>query len=300
MTGWILYKQRQQDRRPPAYGVFRLLEEAGRQGITARVVVPGDVDLIVTNEGRRSILLEEQDVDLPDFLIPRMGASTTYFALAVMRHLEQLGVYVGNTARSVEIVKDKLYTYQILAQNKIPIVRTMLAKFPISVDLVERSFGFPVVVKTLSGSQGRGVFLCEHRRQFEDLIAMITTSEGNPHFIIQEFVATSRGRDLRIVVIGGRVVGCMERTAAEDSFKANFSQGGFVAPYPLNSAIEELAIRTAEVLGLDIAGIDLLFADGMFKVCEANSSPGFEGMESCCGVNIAREIYELVKNRIKR
>ena len=155
----------------------------------------------------------------------------------------------------------------------------MLVKFPVDIALVERHLGFPVVIKTLSGSQGSGVFLSHKAREFDDLMQLIEATNKNANIILQEFIANSHGRDLRVFTIGGRVAGCYERRGQEDSFKANVSAGGSARPFQITPEIEWLATQTANILDLDVAGIDLLFDNGHYKICEANSSPGFEGLD---------------------
>lgn len=298
MKGWILYKDSASGLRPEAYEMHRFVEAAKEKNIEIRVVRPEQFDLIVTRDDRKSILLDGEVVALPDFLLPRMGAGTTYFALAVIRHMERLGVYVFNSSESIETVKDKLYSQQILAERNVPFPKTMLVKYPVDVDLVEKQLGFPVILKTLSGSQGSGVFLSENSSSFRDLLELIQATKSNVNIILQEFIESSRGRDLRVLIIGGRAVACMERVSTDESFKANFSRGGEVRKFDMTSEIEWLATETAQIFGLDIAGIDLLFDGEHFKVCEANSSPGFEGIEKCCDEDIAGLIYDFIKVRL--
>jgi len=298
MKGWILYKDSASGLKPEAYEMHRLLKVAKETGIEMQVVKPEQFELIVTRDDRKSILLDGEVVSLPDFLLPRMGAGTTYFAMAVIRHLERLGVHTFNSSESIDIVKDKLYSQQILAEKDIPFPKTMLAKYPVDVSLIEKQFGFPLIVKTLSGSQGNGVFLSESKSNFSDLLEFIHATRSNANIILQEYIGSSRGRDLRVFIIGGRAVACMERIATDDSFKANFSRGGEVRVFEITAEIEWLATETARIFGLDIAGIDLLFDGDHFKICEANSSPGFEGIEKCCDVDIAKEIYNFVRVRL--
>ena len=298
MKGWILYKDSAAGLRPEAYEMHRFIEAAKERNIEIRVVKPEQFDLIVTRDDRKSILLDGEVVPLPDFLIPRMGAGTTYFALAVIRHLERLGVHVFNSSQSIETVKDKLFSQQILAERNVPFPKTMLAKYPVDVNLVEQHFGFPLIVKTLSGSQGSGVFLSETPSNFRDLMELIHATSPNANIILQEFIEDSRGKDLRVLIIGGRAVACMERVSTDESFKANFSRGGEVRKFEMTPEIEWLATDTAQIFGLDIAGIDLLFDGDHFKVCEANSSPGFEGIEKCCEADIAGLIYDFIKVRL--
>ena len=203
-----------------------------------------------------------------------------------------------NSSQSIETVKDKLYTQQILAAHNFPVPRTMLARYPLNIPLIEETIGFPIVVKTISGSQGSGVFLCENKGHLEDLMQLIDTAKTQANFIIQEFIKTIKGRVLRVFIVGSRVIACMERIAIDGSFKANFSRGGQAKEFPVSKEVEWLATESARVLNLDIAGIDLLFDGENFKVCEANSSPGFKGIESCCNISIPDAIFDFIKVRL--
>lgn len=300
MIGWIIYKHLPQDVKPEMYEIRRLVEEAERQGIEIRVLAPEQFELIVTRDDRKSVMVDGEVLQLPDFVLPRMGAGTNYFGLALIRHLERLGVRTFNSSQSIDTVKDKLFTQQILAEHNLPVPKTMLIRSKVDVNLVEKHLGFPVVVKTISGSQGSGVFLAETKSKFIDLLEMINAYKENATMILQEFVESSRGMDLRVLTIGGRAVAAMKRTSGNDSFKANYSRGGIVEPYEITPEMEWLALETARLLNLDIAGIDLLFDGDHYKICEANSSPGFEGIESCCSVNIAEEIYNFLRVRLNR
>lgn len=298
MKGWILYKDNSGFIKNKSYAVNRLIESAKQQDVELQLISPNRLDLTVTREDRKSILLDGNPVSLPDFIIPRMGAFTTYFDLAVIRHLERLGVKSFNSSESIEIVKDKLFSHQILAERNLPIPKTMLVKFPVDVDLVEKRLGFPVVVKTLYGSQGSGVFLCESKKQLVDLIQLVEVTKGSANIILQEFIKSSRGRDLRVFTIGGRAIACVERTAPEGEFKANYSAGGSVAPYEITPEIEWLAVETSRIFNLDIAGIDLLFDGEHYRVCEANSAPGFEAIEKCLDINVPKEMFHFIRLRL--
>jgi len=267
--------------------------------IELKLVAPEELDLIVTKEGRKSILYNGNLIDLPDCLIPRMG-TVTYYALAIIRHFERLGVFILNSSQSMETSKDKLATLQFLASNNIPIPKTMLAKFPLNISVVEKEFDYPLIIKTITGSKGRGVFLLEDRNKLNDLANLMEISK-NPgiNLILQEFISSSRGRDIRVIVIGGRVIGAMLRTAVNNNFKANYSAGGSVAAFDLNPVIEWLAIESSKLIGLDISGIDILFDDDNYKVCEVNSYPGFEGFEKATGINVSEEIYRYIQVRLE-
>ncbi|MBF8984891.1 RimK family alpha-L-glutamate ligase [Lutibacter sp. B2] len=297
MIGWIIYSENETEIVSERHEVNRFLEEAEAKGIQLRVLTPEQIDLFVTSQNRKSILVCGETTKLPDFVLPRMGAGTTYFALAVIRHLERLGVPCINSSHPIEIVKDKLYTQQILAENNFPVPKTMLAKFPINVDLIEKNIGFPAVIKTLYGTQGKGVFLSNTKKSFKDLMQLVEITNSKVNIIIQEFIKDSYGRDLRVLVVGGRAIACMERTAPEDEFKANFSNGGSVKKYELTPEIEWLATEACKITGLEIGGVDLLFDGEHYKICEINSAPGFKGIESCCDINVAQEIFEYLKIR---
>jgi len=280
--------------KPEVYEIRRLVETAATVGITIRVLSPDQIDIIVFREDRSSILVDEVPTSLPDFILPRMGAGTSYFALAVIRHLERMGVYSVNSSQSIENVRDKLYTLQILAEANLPIPKTILLKFPVEPTIVSRHLKFPVVVKTLSGTQGMGVFLSTGQDSFEDLMQLIQATNKSANIILQELIEMSEGRDLRVFVVGRQVVGAMERIARAGTFKANCSIGGTGVPYNVTPEIESLAIGIAEILNLEIAGIDLLFDRDGFKICEVNSAPGFEAMENFCGLDIAAQIIRFI------
>ncbi len=159
MKGWIIYRENETEIVSERFEVNRFVEAAKEENIEIVVLRPEQIDLIVTLHNRKSIMVDGEVTTLPDFVLPRMGAGTSYFALAVIRHLERLGVPCINSSHPIEVVKDKLFTQQILAENNLPVPRTMLAKFPVNIELVEKNIGFPAIVKTISGSQGRGVFL---------------------------------------------------------------------------------------------------------------------------------------------
>ncbi|MDI9819359.1 MULTISPECIES: RimK family alpha-L-glutamate ligase [unclassified Legionella] len=293
MKGWVLYKRSKQELTDADHGVNRLLAAAAHLQLELEVYKPEQFELVVTREEKRSILLDGSRVLLPDFLLPRLGAETSYFALAVVRQLEKSGVYTCNDSSAIETVRDKMLLSQLFAQSDLPFPKTMLVKFPVSASVVKREIGFPLVIKNTSGARGIGIHLCESEISFIDLMELIASHGGNQQMILQEYIASSYGRDLRVFVLGGKVIGSMQRKA-KNSFKANYSLGGEVFPYPLNDEIEQLAIACADLFNLKIAGIDLLFAEDGFKICEANSSPGFKGMEQVMREDIAMQILEYV------
>ncbi len=294
MNGWILHKKELGE----VYETDTLVEEFEKQGIKVRVVNPQDVDIFVDRDDRKSILVGGVSRALPDFVIPRTGSGTTYFIKAIIRHLERLGVILINGSSSIDAVKDKLYTQQVLGESNLPVPKTLLVKHPINVDLVETNIQYPMIIKTLSGSYGAGVFLVENRKQLKQLLKMAEITKPSYNIIIQEFIEDSFGKDLRVLVVNGKVVGCMMRQSIDDDFRANITRGGEGIPYQIDEQIEWLGGECARLLNLDIAGVDLLFNKDGYSICEVNSSPGFEGMDKYCKTNIAEEMVNFVKYKI--
>jgi len=275
----------------------RFVEEADKYGIDFSLVFADEIDLIVSRDDRKSIRFRNDIVALPDSLLARTGSGTGYFNLSVLRQFERLNVPTLPNSAAIEASKDKMYANQILAQAGLPIPKTMLTRFPCKAELVEKVVGFPCVLKVVTGSHGKGVYLCENAKQFEDLSELVSSLDFKNSMIVQEYVQYSEGRDLRVIVIGGRVVGAMLRQSTDGSFKANISRGGEGTPYAVDDQMELLAIQTAKVLDLDIAGVDLLFHSDGYRICEANSSPGFKGFEKALGINIPQKVFDYAKLR---
>jgi gamma-F420-2:alpha-L-glutamate ligase len=292
--GWMLVK----DRFWESYETNRLIEEFQKQDIEIQLVDPNTIDIFVNKDNKKSILVNGEPSDLPKFVFPRTGSGTSYYIKAVIRHFERMDIPVINSSDAIDNVKDKLYTHQILAQSNLDIPKTMLLRYPIDIDFVEKNIGFPVIVKKISGSYGRGVFLCEYKKQLRQLVTMAELTKKSYDIIIQEFIKDTWGKDLRVFVVNNKVVGCMMRQATDEDFRANISRGGEGFPYEVNEQIEWLSSESSKALDLDIAGVDLLFQNGGYKICEVNSNPGFEGMEQFTKKNIAGEIVSFIKLKL--
>ena len=292
--GWMLVKQKFMD----SYETQRLLEEFGNHDIEVKLIDPNEIDIFVNKENKQSILVNGESLPLPKFVFPRTGSGTTYYIKAVIRHFERMGVPIINSSDAIDNVKDKLYSHQILAESNLDIPKTMLLKHPIDVEFVEKNIGFPAIVKTISGSYGRGVFLAETKKQFKQLLSMAELTKPKYNIIVQEFIKDTWGKDLRVLVVNNKVVGCMMRQSTDDDFRANLSRGGEGFPYEVNEQIEWLSSEASKALDLDIAGVDLLFQNGGYKICEVNSNPGFEGMEMFTKKNIAGEIVSFIKLKL--
>lgn len=294
LSGWIIHKKSLGEN----HEVQRLVEEFEKQGVDIRVVNPKDVDIFVDRDDRKSIIVDGKPRKLPDFVIPRTGSGTTYFIKAIIRHMERLGVVMINGSDAVDNVKDKLYSQQILGQSNLPVPKTMLVKHPINVELVEKNIKYPMIVKTLSGSYGSGVFMVEDRKQFRQLMKMAELSNSRYNIIIQECIEDSLGKDLRVLVVNGKVVGCMMRQSVDGDFRANITRGGEAIPYQIDEDIEWIGGECARLLNLDIAGVDLLFNRESYTICEVNSAPGFKGMEKYTKINVAEEMVNYVVKKI--
>lgn len=291
MRCWILFDRPVQPGVPEAAEIVRFQQSARRLGIDLSVLDPRGFELVVDAGQDWSAVWRGRPLPRPDAIIPRTGSETTYFTLAVLRHFEREGVRIVNRAAAIEAVADKLHTLQLLARAGIPIPRTILARFPVDVDLVERELGFPVVVKTLRGTRGAGVLLCADRAQFADLTSLLDGVGPQSDVIFQRYVRASHGRDVRVLVVDGRPIAAMERRAADGGFKSNISLGGRALPFAPPPEMQALAVHVAATLGLDVAGVDILFDDDGYSVCEANSSPGFEGLERATGVDVPAAVF---------
>jgi len=299
MEVWILFNEEVESSSAEAFEVRRFLAEGREMGVDVKVYHPEQFDLLVTDEDRESVLIDGKPVPLPDFVLPRCYViDSGYFSLAVVRQLERMGVRVFNDSMSIEMVADKMHTHQVLAESNLPTPTTMLAKFPVNIELVERTIGFPIVVKTLLGVNGSGVFLIDNPDSFSDLMNLIEQTTPNTQLIFQKYIAMSHGRDLRLFVVDGEVIASMERRASDGGFKANYTQGAEVVEFFPDDEAKALAVQCAEILNLQVAGIDLLYDENGYTICEANSFPGFKGLESCCNVNVPREIYSAMQQRI--
>jgi gamma-F420-2:alpha-L-glutamate ligase len=291
MRIWIIQQKMNRHNR---YENQRLMEAGG--GLCEIILHP-TIDIIVSSQGRRSIRVRNRVVDIPDVIIPRTGSGTGYFGFAILRHLERLGVNTVNPSYAIEATKDKLYAHQIFAEKGIPTPKTMLVKHPVNANLVDREIGWPAIVKIMAGSYGKGVYQVTSKSRFTDFIEFAHGIKTDEAIIVQEYVDTHPGEDLRVFVVGDRVLGAMKRSARDGSFKANITRGGRGENYPLTPEIEDLALRVARSLDLEVAGVDLLFGRDGFLVCEANSAPGFEGFERATGIDVAGAIIDYARSK---
>ena len=290
MTVLILTKQKKEF----DYETTRLLKSFAEKDISVRVCYFNKFDVIL-NHG---IFYDGECMQRPKAVLVRLGAGISRSELSVIRYFELEGIPCYNGSGSINLVQDKFQSSEILSNSGISVPHTMIVKFPSRTDLVEKTIGFPCVVKVVVGSFGEGVYLCKSKQEYIKFIEFVDAVHNEKTLIVQEYLGYKPGEDLRVFVVGGKVLGAMKRTAPIDDFRANITNGGTGESFPVSQEIEEIALRTAEVLNLSIAGIDLLFDSRGFRVCEANSNPGFSGFDKYCHTNVADIITEFIINKI--
>ena len=243
---------------------------------------------------RRSILFRGEQIDV-DAVIPRIGASVTFYGTAVVRQFETMGVYCLASASAISTSRDKLCAHQILARAGVDLPITAFARsVKDTSSVIEMVGGAPLVIKLHEGTQGNGVVLAETKKAAESVIDAFRQLDAN--ILVQEFVKEARGSDVRCIVVGGRVVAAMLRHAAPGDFRSNLHRGGSAEPAKLTTKERRTAVKAAKALGLNVAGVDLLRSDRGPLVLEVNSSPGLEGIEAATGIDVAAEIIEFVEN----
>lgn len=277
----------------------RFEEEAKASGIELEISTPNNFEIVLETSNKDQIYHKEKNYQMPDVFLSRH--TTSFYSHMISRHFEQNETtFVVNPSIARQISNDKLLTIQHLSQNNIPVPKSILAKFPLNTKFIEKHLTYPIIVKKTKGSEGKGIVLCENKHQLEDLLEMLedSTNTYQHKFILQEFIDTKKGQDIRVFVIGGRAIGAMLRTGKDGDFKANYSGGGSVTNFELTPEIEWLATESAKVVGLNIAGVDLLFDKEGYKICEINASPYFEGFEQATGINIPQEIFNYLQIRL--
>ncbi|MEZ4180695.1 MAG: RimK family alpha-L-glutamate ligase [Candidatus Doudnabacteria bacterium] len=284
---------------PKLYSTKRFKEEAKAMGIKFRVLEVYKFDLVIGDNGKEVIYYNEKPLPLPDVVIPRYNTSN--YAHMVTKFYEDSPVFVVNDSRARQIAKDKLSSLQLLNAQNIPVPNSILAKTPLKLDFVEKHLDYPIIVKKGEGSVGKGIMLTNNRAELEDLIEILEASVDyqKHNFILQEFISTKRGQDIRVIVVGGTPIGAMLRSGKEGDYKANYSGGGTVKPIELTPEIEWLAIESAKIIGLEVAGVDLLFDKDGYRVCEVNASAGFEGFEKATNINVPQEIFKYLQVRVR-
>lgn len=278
------------------YSTRRLREAAEERGHDVRVVDYLRCVIDITSH-RPAIHYGGEKLTGIDAIIPRIGATHTFYGAAVVRQFEMMGVYPTNESQGISRSRDKLRSLQLLAAQGVGLPVTSFAHSTKDIDgLISLVGGAPLVVKLLEGTQGMGVVLAETKKAAESVVGAFRQLDAN--ILVQEFIKEAGGSDIRAFVVGNRVVAAMERTAPAGDFRSNVHRGGSMSRVRLTPEERATAKRAAKILGLNVAGVDLMRSNHGPVVLEVNSSPGLEGIEEATGVDVAGKVVEFIdKNR---
>jgi len=280
------------------YSTRRLIEAAREQGHSARVLDPLRCYMRISSDAF-SMHYKGKPLAGYDAVVPRIGASVTRYGTAVLRQFELMHTFTPNPSDAILKARDKLRCHQLLAAQSIGMPATVFGDNPDDTqDLLAMLGPPPHVIKLNEGTQGAGVMLTEKPSASRGVIEALRGLYAN--FVVQEFVAEARGADLRCFVVGGKVVAAMRRQAPKGDFRSNLHRGGSASDIKPNAAEKEMAVRAAAVLGLGVAGVDLIRSSRGPLVLEVNASPGLEGIEEASGVDVAGAVIRHVAAELKR
>jgi ribosomal protein S6--L-glutamate ligase len=269
------------------YSTRRLVEAAKALGHRPRVLDTLRCNMVLGRDRPRILYRgEELDPLRVHVVIPRIGASITGYGLAVVNQLDLMGVPVLSSAIPIARSRDKLRALQLLSRFGIDIPRTVMCRYRDEVPQAVELVGLPCIIKLIQGTQGVGVMMANTTAEVQGMLDTLWTL--GQEIILQELVAESRGRDVRALVVGDRVVAAMRRTARAGEFRSNIHRGGVAEALQLEREYAEVAVKAARVMGLEVAGVDMLEARTGPKIMEVNSSPGFEGLEAATAIDIAK------------
>lgn len=279
-----------------SYSTERIVSAAAQRGHQVEVLDPLRFAVNV-EAGQPSLNYSGRPVDSYDAVIPRIGASITFFGVAVVRQFEQMGVFTLNGSHAITVARDKLRALQVLSRHAIGFPASSFVKHRDDIlPAIDRLGGAPVIIKLLEGTQGVGVILAEDRRIAQAIVETLQSAQQN--VLIQKFVKESRGRDVRAFVVGGRVVAAMRRIATDGEYRSNVHRGGRTETVTLSPEAERVALRAAQIMGLRVAGVDMLESNDGPLVMEVNSSPGLEGIEGTTRVDIAGAILKHCEEQV--
>lgn len=283
-------------RAPVAYSTRRLREAAESRGHDVKILDTLRFALEVEHAAP-GLWYNSKPLSDYDAVIPRIGASITYYGTAVVRQFEQMGVYTPSSSNGIANSRDKLRALQILSRHDIGLPHTAFVRRKNDVlPAIERVGGAPVIIKLLEGTQGVGVILADSVKVAEAIIETLQSAKQN--VLIQKFVGESAGTDVRAFVVGGQVVAAMRRTAQGGDFRSNVHRGGSAEAIELEPAFRDTAIRAAQIMGLNVAGVDMLEGKDGPQVMEVNSSPGLEGIETSTGLDVAGAVIDFLERQV--
>lgn len=290
MTVYIL------SRNETLYSTQRLVEAGKAKGWNIRVIdyLMCSIEIM---KSELAVIYQGELLPVPDAIIPRIGASRTFYGTAMVRHFEIMGAFsvAGNLA--IARSRDKLRSLQVLSIHGVDMPKTVFASNKANAkDVIKLSGGTPLVLKILEGTQGVGVVLVETQKAAQSVLDAFYGMDVN--LLVQEFIKEAGGADIRVFVVNGEVVGAMKRQGAEGDFRSNLHQGGSAAAYKLNRKEKAIALAAAKAMGLGVCGVDMIPSDRGPLVMEVNSSPGLEGIEKATGLDIAGKIMDYIKMNI--
>lgn len=284
-------------RQPDLYSHRRLKEAAEERGHELRIVNTLRCYMNIASR-RPEIYYNGEKLEGYDAVIPRIGASVTFYGLAVLRQFEMMGVYPLNESVAIGRSRDKLRSMQLLARDGIGLPVTTFAHDPSqTAEVLELAGGAPIVIKLLEGTQGIGVVLADTNRSAKSVVEAFRGAKVN--ILLQEFIKEAGGTDIRAIVVGGKVIAAMKRTGAEGDFRSNLHRGGSAQLIKLSPEERATAVRAAKSMGLNVCGVDMLRANHGPVVMEVNSSPGLEGVENATGLDVAGKIIEYLEKHAR-
>ena len=284
-------------RNPNLYSTQRLVREGEQRGHDMEVIDPLKCDIIIEKE-KPTIYYKDRYLDYVDAIIPRIGASVTFYGCAVVRQFEMMGVFAIVTSDAILRSRDKLRSLQRLTKAGIGMPKTVFTNYSRDVEeVIEHVGGTPVIIKLLEGTQGLGVVLAETKNAAESVLEAFNGLQAR--VIVQEYIKEAKGADIRALVVDGQVVGAMKRQGKEGEFRSNLHRGGSANIIKLNSDELKVAMKASRALKLPVCGVDMLQSDRGPLLLEVNSTPGLEGIESATGKNIARAIITFIERNRK-
>ncbi len=278
---------------PNLYSTKRLVEVGEKKGHEMLVVDHTKCDLVIEKK-KPSVIYKGKELKDIDGVIPRIGASVTFFGTAVVRQFEMMKVFTATESQALVRSRDKLRSLQILSRASLGLPKTVFSNYSKDVSsVIDKVGGAPLVIKLLEGTQGLGVVLADNRNSAESILEAFNGLQAR--VIVQEFIKEAKGADLRAFVVDGVVVGAMKRQGKEGEFRSNLHRGGSAEIIELTDEEENAALKAARVMGLGVAGVDMLQSARGPLILEVNSSPGLEGIERATGKNIALQIIKYVE-----
>ena len=283
-------------RRPSLYSTSRLKEAGKQRGHDMQIVDYLRCYMDITSR-RPQVIYQGEPLQV-DAVIPRIGASNTFYGTAVVRQCEMMGVFVANESQAISRSRDKLRSLQLLARDGVGLPVTGCAHSTKDIDgVISLAGGTPLVVKLIEGTQGVGVILAETKKAAQAVIEAFRGLDAN--ILVQEFIKEAGGSDVRCFVVGGKVVATMKRQAGPGEFRSNLHRGGTAEKVKITPEERSTAMRAARTMGLNISGVDLLRSNHGAVVMEVNSSPGLEGIEKATGIDVAAKIIEFIEKNAK-